>query len=121
MKEILDLSIGDEDGYHSGDMIIRYCAESSDEAFEMELILLGSCQSREEHRRLGYDTAHDNYHLDNYGLCHKHECGTITAYPEHRYLIVLRTFLNEAHALIINNGAQIKQTPSQLYDDLAIG
>lgn len=81
----------------AGRMLI--CVEDPDrpsgtKGYSFSLFLYGECPANDD-RYLGYDTAHDLYHQNQYGDCHKHECIQRASYQPCDYDTVYQVFCSE--------------------------
>ncbi len=84
------------------------CVDAEDEGivtkYALSLILYGACDNRKTNRFLGYDTAHDDYHRETYGGCHRHFCETCVSYSPCDYLTVASVFFSEVDYEINQRG-----------------
>ena len=90
----------------TGRVVACLDAEDDDRVtkYALSLILYGECENRKVNRFLGYDTAHDDYHLENYGGCHRHTCETCIPYSPCDYAIVASIFFSEIDDELVQRG-----------------
>lgn len=86
------------------------CVDSTDieaadpRKYGMSLILYGSCDDPDVNRLIGYDTAHDAYHQQMYGDCHRHNCQNTIPQTPCDYSTVLLIFRSEVNHEIASRG-----------------
>lgn len=72
--------------------------------YEMSLTIRGSCGAGKKGRLIGYDTAHDAYHQQQFGDCHRHNCQDTIPQTPCDYGTVLSIFESEVNYEIAVHG-----------------